>query len=46
MKAMVQYEYGSPDVLQLKEVDKPVLKDNDVLVRVRAAAVNHSTGTT
>ena len=40
MKAIVQYEYGSPDVLELKELDKPVVGDNDVLVRVHTAAVN------
>ena len=32
MKAIVFTKYGSPDVLQLKEVDKPVLKDNEVLI--------------
>jgi NADPH:quinone reductase-like Zn-dependent oxidoreductase len=40
MKAIVQTEYGSPDVLSLKQVDKPVLPDNGVLVRVRAASVD------
>ena len=40
MKAIVQARYGSPDVLQLKDLDKPVVKDDEVLVRVRAAAVN------
>jgi NADPH:quinone reductase-like Zn-dependent oxidoreductase len=40
MKAIVQYTYGSPDVLELEEIDKPVVKDKDVLVRVHAAAVN------
>jgi NADPH:quinone reductase-like Zn-dependent oxidoreductase len=40
MKAIVQNEYGSPDVLKLEEVDKPVVKENDVLVRVHAAALN------
>ena len=40
MKAIVQARYGSPDVLQLKDVGKPVLRDDEVLVRVRAAAVN------
>jgi NADPH:quinone reductase-like Zn-dependent oxidoreductase len=42
MKAIVQDEYGSPDVLELQEIDKPVVKDNEVLVRVHAAAVNIS----
>jgi NADPH:quinone reductase-like Zn-dependent oxidoreductase len=40
MKAIVQTRYGPPDVLQLKDVDKPVVKDDEVLVRVHAAAVN------
>jgi NADPH:quinone reductase-like Zn-dependent oxidoreductase len=40
MKAIVYCDYGSPDVLQLRTVEKPVPADNQVLVRVRAAAVN------
>ena len=40
MKAIVYHRYGSPDVLELREIDKPVVTDNDVLVRVRAASVN------
>jgi NADPH:quinone reductase-like Zn-dependent oxidoreductase len=40
MKAIVQDRYGSPDVLELKDIDTPPIKDNEVLVRVRAAAVN------
>ena len=40
MKAIVQTRYGSPDVLQLRDVDKPVVGDDQVLVRVHAAAVN------
>jgi NADPH:quinone reductase-like Zn-dependent oxidoreductase len=40
MKAIVQDRYGSPDVLQLREVDRPVAADNEVLVRVHAATVN------
>jgi NADPH:quinone reductase-like Zn-dependent oxidoreductase len=43
MKAIVQDEYGSPDdVLKLKDIDKPVVKDDEVLVRVHAAAVHVS----
>ena len=41
MKAIVQENYGSPlDVLNLKDIDKPVLKDDEVRVRVRAASVH------
>jgi 2-desacetyl-2-hydroxyethyl bacteriochlorophyllide A dehydrogenase len=40
MKAVVQDRYGSPDVLQLREIDKPAVGDDEVLVRVRAAGVD------
>src|SRR2546428_13063181 len=40
MKAIVQDTYGSPDVLQLREIDKPVVGDDEVLVRVQAAGVD------
>ena len=40
MKAIVQERYGSPDDLELREVDKPVVGDDEVLVRVRAASIH------
>ena len=40
MKAIVRDRYGSPDVLTLKEIDKPIVGEGDVLVRVRAASLN------
>src|SRR5207244_1849195 len=40
MKAAVRDRYGSPDVVELREIDTPVAADNEVLVRVRAASVN------
>ncbi|WP_051752725.1 hypothetical protein [Streptosporangium amethystogenes] len=40
MKAIVQDTYGSSDVLELREIDRPVPGDDDLLVRVRAAAVD------
>ncbi|HLO18405.1 MAG TPA: NAD(P)-dependent alcohol dehydrogenase [Anaerolineales bacterium] len=40
MKAIVFTEYGNPEVLQLKEVAKPIPRDNEVLIRVRATSVN------
>ncbi|HEX9240746.1 MAG TPA: alcohol dehydrogenase catalytic domain-containing protein, partial [Candidatus Bathyarchaeia archaeon] len=40
MKAIVITKYGSPDVLQFEEVDKPTPKDDQILVRVQAASAN------
>ena len=40
MKAMVLNKYGSPDYLELKEVEKPGPREDEVLVKVRAASVN------
>jgi NADPH:quinone reductase-like Zn-dependent oxidoreductase len=40
MKAIVYHEYGSADVLKCEEIEEPVPKDDEVLIKVRAASVN------
>src|SRR5262245_62029525 len=40
MKAIVYTAYGSPDVLQLQDVEKPTPRDDEVLVRIYAASLN------
>jgi NADPH:quinone reductase-like Zn-dependent oxidoreductase len=44
MKAIVYQEYGSPDVLKLEDVEKPALMENEVLVKVYAAAITPGDG--
>jgi len=41
MKAAVSNKYGPPDILELKEVEKPVPRDNQVLVKIYASSVNY-----
>jgi NADPH:quinone reductase-like Zn-dependent oxidoreductase len=40
MKAIVYQKYGSPDVLELKELEKPAPNDDEVLIKVHAASLN------
>jgi NADPH:quinone reductase-like Zn-dependent oxidoreductase len=42
MKAIVRTAYGSPDVLQLKEIERPVPRNNELLIRVHATSLNAS----
>jgi NADPH:quinone reductase-like Zn-dependent oxidoreductase len=40
MKAIVYSKYGTPDALELKEIDKPIPKDDEVLIKVYAVSIN------
>jgi NADPH:quinone reductase-like Zn-dependent oxidoreductase len=41
MKAVVINRHGGPDVLELTELQDPIINENEVLIRVKACALNH-----
>ena len=42
MKAVIRDSYGSPDVLELREIEKPIPKDDEIILKVYASSVNHA----
>jgi NADPH:quinone reductase-like Zn-dependent oxidoreductase len=40
VKAILHTQYGTPDLLELKEIDKPISKDSEVLIKIHAATVS------
>ena len=42
MKAVIRDKYGPPDILELQEIEKPIPKDDEILMEVHSASVNHA----